>query len=568
MDIKAVFSQILKFFNRFSKKQRIIIGAGTILLVAFFVFLIVFTTNGRGRSDDYAVLFEGMNASDNALVLQYLQQNQIPYKIPNEDTVLIPRNKVYEQRIALASQGIPKTSKVGFEIFDNKDFGMTDEEQKVKFLRAIEGELSRTIESLSPIQKAHVLIAVPKSSVFVSQQVPPTASVMLGLKPGANLTNAQIFGIKNLVAAAVANLTIENVKLVSQNGEPLGEDNELTSSKEVAATQLRYKHNVEQALEAKIINILSPVVGGEDKVVARVNADFDFSQRKSLQEVYDPNNVVRSEQNLEEKREGGEKKEVGGVPGAVSNIGPVQGLDDNSGKEKYEKSQNTTNYEVGKTVNEIKGEFGLLTRLSAAVVVDGRYKKVMKDGVQSIEYVPMSEAEMEKINSLVKQAIGFNQKRGDDVTVSNFEFNAKTENFVPVTTFDRFTSRLEAYIAPFVPMLKYVIVALIIFVFYKKIIVPFTERMLEVQNVEEEKVESLFEANDDDDEELNRFGEMRKRVEEQLGIGKRLNEDEVKYDVLLEKLKTAIEEKPEEIAMLFKMLVRDEININTNVKQP
>ena len=404
---------------------------------------------------------------------------------------------------------------------------------------------------------------MPKQSVFVSQQTPPTASVTLGLRPGAQLTNAQIFGIKNLVAAAVPNLSIDNVKLVSQNGEPLGEDDELTSSKEAAAAQLKYKHNIERALEVKIINILSPVVGGEDKVVARVNADFDFSQRKSLQEIYDPNNVVRSEQNLEEKREGGEKKEVGGVPGAVSNIGPVQGLEDNGSKEKYEKTQNTTNYEVGKTVNEIKGEFGLLTRLSAAVVVDGRYKKVLKDGIESIEYVPMSEEEMEKINSLVKQAIGYNQKRGDDVTVSNFEFNAKTENYVPATTFERFAARIESYLAPFMPMLKYVIVALIIFVFYKKIIVPFTERMLEVQNIEEEKVESLFEVADDEDEDLNRFGEMRKRVEEQLGIGKNLNEDEIKYDVLLEKIKNVIEEKPEEVATLFKMLVRDEIVTNT-----
>lgn len=560
MDIKEVFNQTLSFFNRFTKKQRIVIGIGAVALIAFFVFLIVFTTNGKERNDNYAVLFEGMNPSDNALILQHLQQNQIPYKIPNEDTILIPRDKVYEQRIALASQGIPKTSKVGFEIFDNKDFGVTDEEHKVKFLRAIEGELARTIESLAPIQKANVLIAIPKSSVFVSQQVPPTASVMLGVRMGAALTSAQIFGIKNLVAAAIPNLTIENVKLVSQNGEPLGEDDELSTSKEAAATQLKYKSNIERALEAKIINILSPVVGGDDKVVARVNADFDFSQRKSLQEVYDPNNVVRSEQSLEERREGGEKKQVGGVPGAVSNIGPVQGLEDNNAKEKYEKTQNTTNYEVGKTVNEIKGEFGVLTRLSAAVVVDGRYKKVIADGIEKMEYIPMSEAEMEKIDSLVKQAIGYSQKRGDDVTVSNFEFNAKTQNYVPMTEFDKITSRIEAYLTPFLPMLKYVIVALIIFVFYKKIIVPFTERMLEVQNTEEEKITSLFETSDDEDEEFNKFGEMRKRVEEQLGIGKGFNEDEVKYDVLLEKMRAIIEEKPEEIATLFKMLIKDEIS--------
>ncbi|WP_104696821.1 MULTISPECIES: flagellar basal-body MS-ring/collar protein FliF [unclassified Helicobacter] len=565
MDIREVFTQTLGFFNRLTKRQRIIIGAGVVALVAFFVFLLVFTTNGKVRNDQYAVLFEGMNPSDNALVLQHLQQNQIPYKLSNEDTILVPRDKVYEQRIALASQGIPKTSKVGFEIFDNKDFGITDEEHKVKFLRAIEGELSRTIESLAPIQKANVLIAIPKSSVFVSQQIPPTASVMLGIKMGSNLTSAQIFGIKNLVAAAIPNLTIENVKLVSQNGEPLGEDDELSTSKEIAAIQLKYKNNIERVLEAKIINILSPVVGGEDKVVARVSADFDFSQKKSLQEIYDPNNVVRSEQNLEEKREGGEKKQIGGVPGAVSNIGPVQGLEDNDGKEKYEKTQNTTNYEVGKTVNEIKGEFGVLTRLSAAVVVDGRYKKVVVDGVEKIEYIPMSEVEMEKIDSLVKQAIGYSQKRGDDVTVSNFEFNAKTQNYVPMTDFDKITMRIESYLRPFLPMLKYVIVALIIFVFYRKIIVPFTERMLEVQNHEEEKVESLFETADEEDEEFNKFGEMRKRVEEQLGIGKGFNEDEVKYDVLLEKMRNIVEEKPEEIATLFRMLIQDEIN--ADIKQ-
>ena len=564
MDIRAVFIQTLNFFNRFGKKQRIIIAAGVAVLVAFFVFLLVFATNGRDRIDNYAVLFEGMSAGDNTLVLQHLQQNQIPYKLANEDTILIPKDKVYEQRIALASQGIPKTSKVGFEIFDNKDFGMTDEEQRVKYLRAVEGELSRTIESLAPIQKANVLVAIPKSSVFVSQQIPPTASVMLGIRAGTSLSNAQIFGIKNLVAAAIPQLTIENVKLVSQNGEPLGEVDELSSSKEVAAMQLKYKHNIERVLETKIINIISPIVGGEDKVVARVNADFDFSQRKSLQEVYDPNNVVRSEQSVEERREGGEQKQIGGVPGAVSNIGPVQGLD-GSGKEKYEKTQSTTNYEVSKTVNEIKGEFGVLVRLSAAVVVDGRYKKVVQNGAEHIEYTPMSEVEMEKINSLVKQAIGFSQKRGDDVSVSNFEFNAKTQNYTPTTKFDRITQQISAYLNPFLPMLKYIIVALIIFVFYKKIVAPFAERMLEVQNTEEEKVQSLFEASDEDDEEFNRFGEMRKRVEEQLGIGRSLNENEVRYDVLLEKMKSVIEEKPEEIATLFKMLIKDEIS--TDFKQ-
>lgn len=560
MDIKALLQQISKFFAKLNKKQKIVILATTVLIVAFLVFLLIFPIGQKRNDGSYAVLFEGMNASDNALILQYLQQNQIPYKVPKEDTILIPKDKVYEERIALATQGIPKTSKVGFEIFDIKDFGATDFDQKIKFIRATEGELSRTIESLTPIEKANVHIAIPKDSVFVSKEVPPTASVMLKIKPNMRLTTAQIMGIKNLVAASVTKLLPENVKLVDENGEPLGEGDDFTTSKELAATQLKYKQNIENILENKIVNILSPVVGGKDKVVARVNADFDFSQKKSTKETYDPNNVVRSEQNLEEKREGFQPKQIGGVPGAVSNIGPVQGLDDNNSKEKYEKSQNTTNYEVGKTVSEIKGEFGVLSRLSAAVVVDGRYKKVTKDGVESLEYVPLSAEEMQKIDSLVKQAIGYSQQRGDDVAVSNFEFDAKADNYIPLSGFEKFSGDVEKYLGPFMPLLKYVLVAVVIFIFYKKIISPFAERMLEVQESEEDKIESLFEINDEDDTDLNKFSEIRKRVEDQLGLSSDFSEDEVKYDVLLEKIKSSIEEKPEEIAALFKTLIKDEIS--------
>ncbi|PAF47326.1 flagellar M-ring protein FliF [Helicobacter sp. 12S02634-8] len=559
MDIKALFQQVATLFARFNKKQKIVIIASVILIVTFIMFLLIFPLKGDKYSSGYGVLFEGMNPSDNALVLQYLQQNQIPYKVPKDDTILIPKDRVYEERIALASQGIPKTSKVGFEIFDVKDFGATDFDQNIKLIRATEGELSRTIESLNPIDKANVHIAIPKDSVFVSKEVAPTASVMLKIKPDKRLLPAQIVGIKNLVAASVSKLTPDNVKLVNENGEPLGEGDDFSTSKEIAATQLKYKQNFENILENKIVNILSPIVGGPDKVVARINADFDFSQKKSTQETYDPNNVVRSEQNLEEKREGAQPKQIGGVPGAVSNIGPVQGLDDDKLKEKYEKSQNTTNYEVGKTISEIKGEFGVLSRLSAAVVVDGRYKKDTQGDGETIQYVPLSEDEMQKIDALVKQAIGYNQSRGDNVTVSNFEFDAKAQSYAPMSAFDKFSLSVEKYLGPFMPLLKYLLVVVVIFIFYKKVISPFAERMLEVQEVQEDKVESLFEINDEDDTDLNKFSEMRKRVEDQLGIGSNFNEDEVKYDVLLEKIKANIEEKPEEIAALFKTLVKDEI---------
>ncbi|WP_120853563.1 flagellar basal-body MS-ring/collar protein FliF [Helicobacter pylori] len=561
MDLKILLQRIVDFFIKLNKKQKIALIAAGVLITALLVFLLLYPFKEKDYAQGgYGVLFEGLDSSDNALILQHLQQNQIPYKVSKDDTILIPKDKVYEERITLASQGIPKTSKVGFEIFDTKDFGATDFDQNIKLIRAIEGELSRTIESLNPILKANVHIAIPKDSVFVAKEVPPSASVMLKLKPDMKLSPTQILGIKNLIAAAVPKLTIENVKIVNENGESIGEGDILENSKELALEQLRYKQNFENILENKIVNILAPIVGGKNKVVARVNAEFDFSQKKSTKETFDPNNVVRSEQNLEEKKEGASKKQVGGVPGVVSNIGPVQGLKDNKEPEKYEKSQNTTNYEVGKTISEIKGEFGTLVRLNAAVVVDGKYKIALKDGVNTLEYEPLSDEALQKINALVKQAIGYNQNRGDDVAVSNFEFNPMAPMIDNATLSEKIMHKTQKILGSFTPLIKYVLVFIVLFIFYKKVIVPFSERMLEVVPDEDKEVKSMFEEMDEEEDELNKLGDLRKKVEDQLGLNATFSEEEVRYEIILEKIRGTLKERPDEIAMLFKLLIKDEIS--------
>ncbi len=561
MDLKVLLQRIVDFFIKLNKKQKIALIAAGVLITALLVFLLLYPFKEKDYAQGgYGVLFERLDSSDNALILQHLQQNQIPYKILKDDTILIPKDKVYEERITLASQGIPKTSKVGFEIFDTKDFGATDFDQNIKLIRAIEGELSRTIESLNPILKANVHIAIPKDSVFVAKEVPPSASVMLKLKPDMKLSPTQILGIKNLIAAAVPKLTIENVKIVNENGESIGEGDILENSKELALEQLRYKQNFENILENKIVNILAPIVGGKNKVVARVNAEFDFSQKKSTKETFDPNNVVRSEQNLEEKKEGASKKQVGGVPGVVSNIGPVQGLKDNKEPEKYEKSQNTTNYEVGKTISEIKGEFGTLVRLNAAVVVDGKYKIALKDGVNTLEYEPLSDESLKKINALVKQAIGYNQNRGDDVAVSNFEFNPTAPMLDNATLSEKIMHKTQKILGSFTPLIKYVLVFIVLFIFYKKVIVPFSERMLEVVPDEDKEVKSMFEEMDEEEDELNKLGDLRKKVEDQLGLNATFSEEEVRYEIILEKIRGTLKERPDEIAMLFKLLIKDEIS--------
>ncbi|GAA8701751.1 flagellar basal-body MS-ring/collar protein FliF [Helicobacter pylori] len=561
MDLKVLLQRIVDFFIKLNKKQKIALIAAGVLITALLVFLLLYPFKEKDYAQGgYGVLFERLDSSDNALILQHLQQNQIPYKILKDDTILIPKDKVYEERITLASQGIPKTSKVGFEIFDTKDFGATDFDQNIKLIRAIEGELSRTIESLNPILKANVHIAIPKDSVFVAKEVPPSASVMLKLKPDMKLSPTQILGIKNLIAAAVPKLTTENVKIVNENGESIGEGDILENSKELALEQLRYKQNFENILENKIVNILAPIVGGKNKVVARVNAEFDFSQKKSTKETFDPNNVVRSEQNLEEKKEGAPKKQVGGVPGVVSNIGPVQGLKDNKEPEKYEKSQNTTNYEVGKTISEIKGEFGTLVRLNAAVVVDGKYKIALKDGANTLEYEPLSDESLKKINALVKQAIGYNQNRGDDVAVSNFEFNPMAPMLDNATLSEKIMHKTQKILGSFTPLIKYILVFIVLFIFYKKVIVPFSERMLEVVPDEDKEVKSMFEEMDEEEDELNKLGDLRKKVEDQLGLNATFSEEEVRYEIVLEKIRGTLKEHPDEIAMLFKLLIKDEIS--------
>ena len=560
MDFKALLHQISQIYQKLSLKQKIVAGSSIVLVVAFLVFLTLY----KSKSDSfagYSVLFENISPSDSALIVDQLNKDGIKYKLANEGTILVPTSDVYKERIAVATLGIPKESKIGFEIFDKQEFGATDAEQRVKFQRALEGELARTIESLSSIQKATVRIAIPKESVFTERQALPTASIVVELKPGVSLNAKQIFGIKNLVAASVTNLSTENVKIVNQDGVALGdEDGEFDS--DAIAQQIRYKREFENNYEQKIVNVLAPIVGGADKVVAKVNIDFDFDKKDTKSEVYDPNNVVRSESNIEEKRQGSAPNEVGGVPGAVSNIGPVQGLDDSTLKEQYNKSSQQTNYEISKKVTNVKGQFASINRVSAAVVIDGIYKsKKDIDGKPTgeFEFTPLTKEQRESITNLIKQSIGYNQNRGDEVSLDNFEFKTHKD----VSASEKMDSFMNSYVVPFLPIFKYLFAALLLYIFYKKVIVPFMQKMLEETKEEEEQVQNEFEDIETDAEDtLEKFKAARKKVEEQLGLGGEFNEDELKYDVLLEKMRTVISERSEEIAALLQDMVKNDSDFN------
>ncbi len=557
MDFKTLLEQITGLFAKLSKKQKIIIAASTVGVIGFIVFLILYTGTQRER-EGYRVLFDNISPSDAALVISQLEKDGIPYKLVDESTIKVPREYVYKERIAIAAQGLPKSSKVGFELFDKQQFGETDFAQKIKFLRALEGELARTVESLTPIEEAKVHIAMPKESVFVEKETAPTASVVVKVSPGMKLSSKQILGIRNLVSASVAKLPPQNVQIVDQDGEPLGTEGEEGFDADRINAQIRYKKAYEKAYEKKIENLLAPVLGGKQKVVAKVTIDFDFEKKETVSEYYDPESVVRSEQTVEEKREGVSPKEVGGVPGAISNIGPVQGVEEGKQSgEKYEKSSSTTNYEISKKVTNTKGAFATIKRITASVVVDGKYKpKTDEKGNPTGEsvYTPLDPTEIDAITSIVKNSIGFDPKRGDDVSVRNFEFTPAGLK-MPENTIEKTASM----ITPFLPILKYLFAGILLFVFYKKIIAPFGERMLQEYEVEEEE-EFLPESEEilEESDTMKEYKKMKQKVEEELGISEGVDEEDLKHEILLDKIRKEIESRPEEAARLLKSIIDNE----------
>lgn len=563
-NFKELFGQLSTIFLNLTKRQKIVAISSVVAVVALIVFLLLFTRAPKGSGEEfsgYSVLFANVEPSVSAQIIAQLEMDGVKYKLADENTILVPNKDVYRERIAVASLGIIQASKTkpGFELFDTNSFGATEGEQRIKFQRAIQGELSKTIESLEPIERASVYIAFPKESVFTERQTPPTASVVVKLKNGSLLDYGQIDGIKRIVSGSIPNLSLENVKIVTQDGVAVGEDSVAMQNEQEAArikAQLRYKHEFESNYEAKIIDMIARFVGSRDKVTAKVSIEFDFSQTDKEQEIFDPNSVVRSEQNIEEHKVGRDPKELGGVPGAVSNIGPVQGIEDNKPTQEYDKTVTNTNYEISKQIIKTKPQFATIKRLTAAVVVDGRYENVRDESgelTSKINYIPLNENEVNQIRSLVEQAVGYNQARGDQVTVSNFEFRPNNIS-TPLTKFQRFE---EEYIKPLLPVLKYLLVALILFVFYKKVIVPFMNKMLMDTKPQEEAVfEEEIDVEEEAEDTIERFKAAKKRAEDELGMNDDFNEEDLKYDVLLEKMKGIVAERSDEVASLLQSMVK------------
>ena len=391
-------------------------------------FAVVLWTQG----EEYRPLLPSLDPSESPEVVTVLEQAQIPFRIdPATGGLLVAGDDLSAARIRLAQAGIPRDESTGFELMDqDQPLGTSQFVESTRYHRAMEGELARTISSMNNVRSARVHLAVPKRSVFVRDVREPRASVFLDVNPGRTLDASQVKAITNLVASSVSELNADAVTIVDQHGELLSAKEE-NSELLMADRQREYTRRVEDGLVQRVNRILEPVLGTEN-FRAEVSADVDFTATEQAAETFNPDMpAIRSEQIMNESTTG---RDQGGIPGALTNqppgtaeapeqIDPETGepVNENSPREVRERA--TRNYELDRTISYTRFQQGRVDRLSVAVVVDD---KVEVDDAGNETRVAWSDAELQRLELLVRDAVGFSAARGDSVNVLNSPFRARS----------------------------------------------------------------------------------------------------------------------------------------------
>lgn len=409
------------------------LGLGVAAMAAIAMALTMWRSDG-----DFRVLYANLNDKDGGAIIAQLSQLNIPYKFADGGgAILVPAGQVHDARLKLASAGLPKGSVVGFEMMDNARFGQTQFQERLTFQRGLEGELVRSITALAAVQGARVHLALPNQNGFFREQQKPSASVVLTLYPGRALDRAQVAGIVHLVSSSVPELTPKAVSVLDQSGALLSANGDAQSQGGLDERQLQYVSQLEGGYANRIRDILEPLLG-RDNLRAQVTAEVDFSQSEATSEAFAPNQgaqaqaSVRSQQSSE--MSGGTGATPTGVPGAATNqppqaanapvtgaVQPLQGAPNGGGSNSMRRDA-VTNYEIDKTVRVTRNATGTVKRLNAAVVVNSRSGTDPK-GKPTVTAIPAEE--LEKLTALVKEAIGFDEKRGDSLKVINVPFRAE-----------------------------------------------------------------------------------------------------------------------------------------------
>lgn len=398
-------------------------------LVVFFVFIAL-----RSGAPSMTLLYGSLSTADATEISAKLDNAHISYTLSTDGTkVSVPASDVGKARMLLAQDGLPHEGTMGYEIFDKKQsFGTTSFQQNINALRALEGELDRTISTIDNVRSARVHLVLPQRELFSRESQPASASVFLNLRNSAAMGAEQVQAVQHLVAAAVPQLKPVNVAIIDQNGNMLasGEDNQDTANLTNAADQ---RQEYERRLTRSIEDMVGRIVG-YGKVRANVAADINFDVIKRSSETYNPDGqVVRSTQSVDEQSKDttGSNASSGGPATVQNNLPGLPGNGNTAGGSTNNRTEETTNYEISKTVENLTSQSGQVKRLSIAVLVDGQYvpdTSVQKpadakaDWEPPKKYVPRSQQELDKIASLVKSAVGFDAKRGDQVDVVNMQF--------------------------------------------------------------------------------------------------------------------------------------------------
>jgi len=443
LQFPAFFNTLAHRFNALPAARKMTLAAVVAASLALIIGLYLWSS-----APDYKVLFSNLPERDAGAVTATLQQMNVPYKTEANGTLMVPSDQVYDLRFKLAAQGIPKGGAVGFELMDSPKLGMTQFQEQLAFQRGLEGELSRTIQSLASVESARVHLAIPKPSVFIRDKQSPSASVLVKLYSGRALDPGQVQSIVHLVSSSVPELSPNSVTVVDQAGNLLTARNDSQSLSGLNASQLEYTKKMETYYVQRIEAIVAPIVGAGN-VKAEVRADLDFSEDEATSESWKPNatpdaQAIRSQQTVEDLNNAGNQAQ--GVPGALTNqppgpasapliappganAGPSAGAVGQGGNSAARKTPSTSSWT--RPSAHVKASQGRVKRLSVAVVVN--HRAVRDTEGKAAKPTPLSVQEMTQINSLVKEAMGFDQPRGDTVNVVNAAFTeAREELDVPL----------------------------------------------------------------------------------------------------------------------------------------
>ena len=351
-----------------------------------------------------------------------LTEKNIPFQLTdNGKSVAIPKEILHSTQMTLMSEmGSSKMGQIGLELFDKQDFAVNSYAQKINFQRALQGELMRAINTLTAVKQSKVILAIPNKKTFLEEGGQPSASVVVELNPGKELSAEQIRGIRYLVANAVEGMDSEKVTVLDERGKVLTHQSDGTTAG--SSDILELKQRMERELEGRIESILSKAVG-QARVVAKVNATLNNKVTQSVEETVDADKTaIRSQQSEEESLDGA-RTNPAGIPGSRANLPGAEDAGQVGFKQDVKKEIKTTNFEVPKTVRNIKEAAGALERISVAVVVDGMIQQTKKDdGTVESKWSPRTAEELQKYETIVKNAVGFNAARGDSVKIENIQF--------------------------------------------------------------------------------------------------------------------------------------------------